>query len=221
MNSQERIAEALEEKNEIIMGILYGVLIGSLLVAGGFAVLIFGQSVFAFISYDLLGNERPKSPTYAVAPSHPIDDCSYSEDEQLCFQMKRIADALETSNISTGVLESQQKFSINEREMAEILSVQLKISNADLACDIDYLSQFHDKPICLSKLDTITPTDLGYILHGNKISAMMWMDEDEVIKMRGTNGISEVEYNGTVNEISIGDIDYYLITNAVFQGNHN
>lgn len=119
-----------------------------------------------------------------------------------------------------GDLEPQEKFTINEREMAEILKRQMEIGDVDFSCDIDFLSHLHDKPICLSKLDVITPTDLGYILHGNISSGHMWMQDDEVIKLKGTNGLSEVEYNGTVNRITIIDTDYYLITNAVLQGNH-
>jgi len=95
LNSQERIAKALEEKNEIIMGILYGLLAVSLLVAGFFLVMIFGQSVYDFFIYDLLGNERPAPPTYATIPTEPIDDCSFSDDKQLCHQMERIANILD------------------------------------------------------------------------------------------------------------------------------
>ncbi len=98
-NSQERIAKALEEKNEIIMGILYGILIASVLVAGFFSIMTFGQPVYSFINYDMLGNERPQSPTYAVAQPAPLDDCAYSDDEQLCYQMKRIADSMESDLI--------------------------------------------------------------------------------------------------------------------------
>jgi len=107
LNSQERIAKALEEKNEIIMGILYGLLVVSILVAGFFLIMIFGQPLYNYINYDILGNERPKPPIYSVAPAYPIDDCNYSDDEQLCFQMKRIADALELQNKSITLVEKQ------------------------------------------------------------------------------------------------------------------
>jgi len=100
MNSQERIAKALEEKNEIIMGLLYGFLGASLLVAGFILIGIFGQSVYDLFVYDLLGNERPASPIYATIPIHPIDDCSFSEDKQLCYQMERIANSLEQREIT-------------------------------------------------------------------------------------------------------------------------
>ena len=115
----------------------------------------------------------------------------------------------------------QEKLTSNELEMGKILKRQMEIGNVVFSCDIDFLTQYHDKPICLSELDVITPTDLGYILHGNITSGHMWMQDGELIKIRGTNGLTEVEYNGTVNKITIVDTDYYLITNAVMQGNHN
>lgn len=95
MTNEERIANALEEKNEIIMGIMYGLLVVVLIFGGIFAIMIFGQAIYDFFTYDLLGNERPPSPVYAVAQATPIDDCNYSNDRQLCFQMKRIGDAFE------------------------------------------------------------------------------------------------------------------------------
>lgn len=113
-------------------------------------------------------------------------------------------------------------FSEDEKELARILVSQLKISKTDFTCDIDVLSRLHDKPVCLSKLDVITPTELGYILHDYTYNSNMWTDEDQplgVAKIKGESGRA-VEYNGTVNKIKIDGTEYYLITNAVFQGNY-
>jgi len=99
MDSQERIADALEQKNEIIMGIMYGVLGSLLIILGFFLIMAFGQTVYDFFVYELLDNERPQAPTYAVAQPEPLDDCNYSEDKQLCYQMKRIADSMESDLI--------------------------------------------------------------------------------------------------------------------------
>ncbi len=99
MDNQERIADALEEKNEIIMGILYGILASLLIILGFILVMAFGQTLYDFFVYELLDNERPQTPTYAVAQPEPLDDCNYSDDKQLCYQMKRIADSMESELI--------------------------------------------------------------------------------------------------------------------------
>lgn len=99
MDNQERIADALEEKNEIIMGILYGILASFLIILGFILVMVFGQTVYDFFVYELLDNDRPPTPTYAVAQPEPLDDCNYSDDKQLCYQMKRIADSMESDLI--------------------------------------------------------------------------------------------------------------------------
>lgn len=123
--------------------------------------------------------------------------------------------------VLNGDLEPAQKYTENEKEMALILLGQMEISNTDFSCDIDVISRLHDNTICLSKLDVITPTELGYFLHGNISSSHMWFDSDgELVKIKGTNGLSEVEYNGTVNKIKLDGGEYYLITNAIMQGNH-
>jgi len=99
MDNQERIANALEQKNEIIMGILYGILTSFLIILGFILVMAFGQTVYDFFVYELLDNDRPPTPTYAVAQPEPLDDCNYSDDKQLCYQMKRIADSMESDLI--------------------------------------------------------------------------------------------------------------------------
>lgn len=100
MNSQERIAKALEEKNEIIWGLIYGLLGAVLIIAGFILIGIFGQFVYDLFIYDLLGNERPPAPTYATMATPPIDDCYFSKDKQLCYQMERIANSLEQREIT-------------------------------------------------------------------------------------------------------------------------
>ena len=98
MKPDERIADALEQKNEIIWGILYGILASFLIILGFILIMAFGQTVYDFFVYELLGNEKPQAPTYAVAQPEPLDDCYYSDDKQLCYQMERIANSLEKSD---------------------------------------------------------------------------------------------------------------------------
>jgi len=112
-------------------------------------------------------------------------------------------------------------FTEEEKQMAVILIGQMELSNTDFSCDIDFLSRLHDKPICLSKSNVITLTDLGYIMHDYTKSSHMWFDSDgELVKLKGESGRA-TEYNGTVNKITIKGDNYYLITNPVFQGNYN
>ena len=106
-DSMERIANALEEKNQIttdiLQGILYGIIIIGIIFGSVTILLIFGSSIYGFFYYDIFGNERtyPSSADMAVTTSTPIDDCNYSEDGQLCYQMKRVADAIESQNKPT------------------------------------------------------------------------------------------------------------------------
>ncbi len=86
-------------RNWIVFGVVLGLMmyagtngLGLAIVAGGMYLY---QTTVDYIDYDVKGKERmPIMPTMTV--SYPIDDCNYSEDEQLCYQMERIADALET-----------------------------------------------------------------------------------------------------------------------------
>lgn len=94
MTTDERIAKALEVRNEITIGILYGLLGAGLIVVGIFAFMILAQPVYGFFYHDVFGYERVAMGTM-VANKQPIDDCNYSEDEQLCYQMQRVADALQ------------------------------------------------------------------------------------------------------------------------------
>ena len=121
--------------------------------------------------------------------------------------------------VLNGELEPQQ-FTKNEVELAEILEGQMKLAGSDFSCDIDVLKHLHDKPVCLSKLDVLTPTKLGYILHENTVSSHMWYQDDEVMKIRGESS-GQGEYNGTLNQINVNGKDYYLITNAKMQDNDN
>ncbi len=106
MSGEERIAKALEERNEILMGIIKGILYGSLIIIGFFVFMMFGNQVYGFFYYDVLGNEDPFANIGISVPNNPIDDCSYSDDKQLCYQMERIANALENENLQSG--ETQQ-----------------------------------------------------------------------------------------------------------------
>jgi hypothetical protein len=69
-----------------------------LICAGGIVAIVFGfmflvPIIYDVVVYDWLDYPRP---TYSTPTTYnpPIDDCNYSEDRQLCFQMERVADAL-------------------------------------------------------------------------------------------------------------------------------
>lgn len=109
----------------------------------------------------------------------------------------------------------------DEKEMALILIGQMELGNTDFSCDIDIIKKLHDKPICLSKSNVITLTDLGYVLHDYTKVSHMWYDSDgEFVKIKGESGRAS-EYNGTVTKITIKNNDYYMITNPSFQENKN
>lgn len=100
MDSSERIAKALERRNEmfetvgsIVKWLIYIFGIGSVALL---LFVMFAGPVSDYINYELLDK---KYPTMATTPSSPIDDCNSSEDKQLCFQMKRIADTLENEKL--------------------------------------------------------------------------------------------------------------------------
>lgn len=111
MHSQEKIAvaekkkaEAIKDISDIIYGLIIGIGIAVVIVGIGFVVVMFGGQVIGYFYYDVFGNERIAIGA-TVAYQSPIDDCSYSEDEQLCYQMSRIADALESSQNKTEVIQ--------------------------------------------------------------------------------------------------------------------
>lgn len=104
--AQERIADALEHRNDLFMAIIYGLLAGALVIIGFFVIMMIWQPIYDFFYFDVIGNERTSIGVgTAITYYDPIDDCSYSEDEQLCYQMSRIADALESSQNKTEVLQ--------------------------------------------------------------------------------------------------------------------
>lgn len=110
MDTQERIATALEKRNkfnqEILDGVFYAVIGIAIGVIVLFTILIFGGMIYDFFSYDMMGNERLPTISGTVSYQNPIDDCDYSDDKQLCYQMKRIADALEAQPMSIKVSNS-------------------------------------------------------------------------------------------------------------------
>ena len=108
----------------------------------------------------------------------------------------------------------------NEIAMAELLRTQFDLlDELSFICDIDIFTQYHSEPICLAKIDIITPLEIGYVLHENTISGAMWVDEDSpngYMKMKGSNDSAQ-EYDGNVRLIKLDDVSYYLITNASLQ----
>ena len=104
-DSMERIADALEEKNEMFRTVgeclKYAIWTFGIIMIGSLLFIVFAGQVYDFFYYDIFGNERVSYQSgYAtpVTPSEPIGNCEYSEDKQLCYQMKRVADALESQN---------------------------------------------------------------------------------------------------------------------------
>ena len=103
-DSMERIADALEEKNEMFRTVgeclKYAIWTFAIVMIGLLLFIVFAGQVYDFFYYDVFGNEvvYPSSAGMLVTPPTPIDDCNYSEDEQFCYQMKRVADALESQN---------------------------------------------------------------------------------------------------------------------------
>lgn len=99
MSAEERIAKAIERQNEMIEGIITGVFIAVVAIAVIILIFFFlvsgGFGLVDYIHYEVMGNERVSMGGVTVAWHDPIDDCTYSEDQQLCYQMERIADALE------------------------------------------------------------------------------------------------------------------------------
>ena len=103
-DSMERIADALEEKNEMFRTVgeclKYAIWTFEIIMIGLLFFILFAGQVYDFFYYDVFGNEvvYPSSVGMLVTPPTSIDDCNYSEDEQFCYQMKRVADALESQN---------------------------------------------------------------------------------------------------------------------------
>lgn len=94
----ERIANYMKDVGQVIFYIIIGVFVTALI----FLFFVIAPPVYQYINYDLLGNDRPDSYYYptSLPPPDPIEDCSYSKDPQLCYQMKRIGDSLKLQDDS-------------------------------------------------------------------------------------------------------------------------
>lgn len=94
--SNDNSAEYLKDiRDWIKVAIILAVIFTFIYNGGGVAILYGIGFIYESIYYDVLGNERfhygiPSTPSYS-----PIEECNYSEDRHICYQLSRIADVLE------------------------------------------------------------------------------------------------------------------------------
>jgi hypothetical protein len=96
MHSNEKIAIAetkkvqmMKDVGDIIYGVIKGLLIGCGIITVGFAILVFGGTVYDYIAYDLLDYERP-SFGIAVPISYEPERYEPTLDDQL-VELERMA----------------------------------------------------------------------------------------------------------------------------------
>lgn len=99
MSDEEPENYLMDIRDWIRVAVILGLIFAIMFNGGGIAVLAGLGLLHNFIYYDILGNERypyglPSTPSYS-----PIEECNFSDDRHICYQLSRIADALENKTV--------------------------------------------------------------------------------------------------------------------------
>ena len=99
MSDKEPDNYLMDIRDWIRVAVIFGIVFAVMLNGGGILIVAGMGFLHNFIYYDVLGNEKypygyPSVPSYS-----PIEECDFSKDRHLCYQLSRIADALENKTV--------------------------------------------------------------------------------------------------------------------------
>lgn len=125
LEQEEEKLDKLEIKNEILndlrtvayVALIVGLFMAVIMNGGGIALVALGAVTYDVLYYDILQNEKPRTPQYTVdANVQPKTECHQSDDPPLCYQFEKLVN-----------LQAKQLVPIVDQDAIDSLKAQLII----------------------------------------------------------------------------------------------